>query len=304
MVARDAWVSSGRFVDFGGAAARRVFLRESGASDGPALFFLHGFPTSSWDWSKLEPFLLKRYRLGYVDFLGFGASAKPARHRYSLLEQAQVARAALDALGFERVHLVAHDYGVSVAMQFLCEPALRARVASLTLLNDDLYAELHKPTPLEERLRSRAGPLLGRFTSRERFAGDLRSRFSARHQPAPGDLDQQWQALADEGGAHRMHRLMRYLDDRAEFGPMWESALEEADVPVNFIWGMLDPLAGAGTLAHAVPRMRRFPNVTTLPDVGHFPHIEVPARVATSLSAFVDSLPDAAAGRSAVLTSG
>jgi pimeloyl-ACP methyl ester carboxylesterase len=51
-----------------------------------------------------------------------------------------------------------------------------------------------------------------------------------------------------------------------------------------------------------VPRLARFPEITTLPDAGHYPHIEAPERVAASIGAFVDA--NAGGARSAVLTSG
>ena len=60
---------------------------------GPWLTLLHGFPTSSWDWAPVAPALAARYRLLALDFLGFGASAKPRRHRYRIAEQADLVEA-------------------------------------------------------------------------------------------------------------------------------------------------------------------------------------------------------------------
>ncbi len=303
MLARDAWVATGSFLEFGAPLSPyRIFIREAGQPNAPAILFLHGFPTSSWDFAKVEPLLTERYRLGFLDFLGFGASAKPARHAYSLMEQAQVARAALGSLGFDRFHLVAHDYGVAVAQQLLCEPALRGRIAGLTLLNDVLYAAMHRATPVETVLRSTGGPLFRRSVSRDRFLSAFRSQFATRHQPGSPELDQHWVAFSRDGGVALAPRLLRYLDERAEFASMCESALEQSEAPLNFVWGMLDPAAGRATLEYTVPRLARFPEITTLPDAGHYPHIEAPERVAASIGAFVDA--NAGGARSAVLTSG
>ncbi|MBD5633114.1 MAG: alpha/beta hydrolase [Candidatus Eremiobacteraeota bacterium] len=292
MLARNEWVTSGRYAEFGAQhAPHRVFVRDAGAIEAPKIFFLHGFPSSSWDWAKVEPLLAERYRLGYLDFLGFGASSKPSRYRYSLMEQAQIAQAALGELGFDRFHLVAHDYGVWVAQQLLCEPAMRSRIASLTILNGGLYTTLDRPTLVQKVLRSRAGWLAARLLNRDRFTAAFRSTCSSRYQPSAAELDQHWEGIAENDGTLRAHELIRYVDDRLEFGEMWECALEQSDISLNFIWGMQDPIAGKKTIEYAIPRQRRFPNVTTLPDVGHYPHIEVPDRVATSISAFVDCTP-------------
>jgi pimeloyl-ACP methyl ester carboxylesterase len=43
-------------------------------------------------------------------------------------------------------------------------------------------------------------------------------------------------------------------------------------------------------LERAISHQRRFPNVTTLPDVGHYPHLEAPERVAASIAAFVAAM--------------
>ena len=49
-----------------------LFCRVEG--DGPWLTLLHGFPTSSWDWSRVAPDLARSHRLLGFDFLGFGDS--------------------------------------------------------------------------------------------------------------------------------------------------------------------------------------------------------------------------------------
>jgi len=43
----------------------------------PWLVCFHDFPTSSWDWHLLLPYLEKRYRILVFDFPGYGLSAKP-----------------------------------------------------------------------------------------------------------------------------------------------------------------------------------------------------------------------------------
>jgi pimeloyl-ACP methyl ester carboxylesterase len=300
MIARTDWVASGRSIEFGSPAGiGRIFVREAGRSDAPAIFFVHGFLSSSWDWAKVEPMLAERFRLGYVDLLGFGASSKPDR-RYSLMEQARVVRAAIAALGFERFHLVVHDCGASIAQQLMCEPALDSRIASVTFLNGELYAPLATASS-SARVQMTTGLFGGRFATKARFSAALSTLFAARYRPFAVEIDQQWEAFASGGGARRVHRFLRCGEDREFFGPMWESALETSPVPLNFVWGLLDPTAGRAMLAHAISRQSRFPNVTTLPDVGHYPQLEAPERVAASIAAFVDTTP--AGERLAILPS-
>src|SRR5690348_6746008 len=106
----QAWRDSGRFIEVGG---RRIFVRER-AGEGVPLLFLHGYPSSSYDWSRLLELLPGR-RAVCFDFLGFGLSDKPRDHVYSLLPQADLAVEVARRTVGERVLLVGHDMGTSVA---------------------------------------------------------------------------------------------------------------------------------------------------------------------------------------------
>ena len=64
----------------------RIFVSDQGS--GPPVLFLHGFPTSSFDYALLTPLLASQRRLVLFDFLGYGYSDKPRQHNYSLFEQA------------------------------------------------------------------------------------------------------------------------------------------------------------------------------------------------------------------------
>ncbi len=75
------------------------------------------------------------------DLLGFGDSAKPRAHRYSLLEQADLQQALLGRLGIdEPLHVLAHDYGDSVAQELLARHHEgRLQLASCVFLNGGLF---------------------------------------------------------------------------------------------------------------------------------------------------------------------
>lgn len=88
----EMWWRDGERVELSlGGIKRPVFVRRLGA--GPVMTVLHGFPSSSHDWARVAPALAKRHALVLPDFLGFGASAKPADHAYSLHEQADLVEA-------------------------------------------------------------------------------------------------------------------------------------------------------------------------------------------------------------------
>ena len=67
----SAWQQSGTLTTIAG---HRIFVREQPASgEEPPLLFLHGYPSSSYDWRQAFQ-LLGGHRLIVFDFLGFGLS--------------------------------------------------------------------------------------------------------------------------------------------------------------------------------------------------------------------------------------
>jgi pimeloyl-ACP methyl ester carboxylesterase len=95
-----------------------------------------------------------------------------------------------------------------------------------------------------------------------------------------------WRSMSRDDGHRIVHRLIRYLVDRQDHADRWSGALESTDVPLAFVWGMLDPVSGA----HMADRIReRVPGApfVALADVSHWPQLEAPGRVAEALLAGV-----------------
>jgi pimeloyl-ACP methyl ester carboxylesterase len=264
---------------------RAIFLRRIGS--GPPLTLLHGFPSSSHDWAKVAPGLAERNTLLMPDFLGFGASEKPADHRYSLHEQADLVQALWAREGIGSSAIVAHDYAVSVTQELLArraEGALEVEITGVQLLNGGLYPDLHRPQPTQLALLDpEQGPRVSELISEELFIAGIRPTF-AQDFDAARDSEDIWKATS-RGDGHRIsHLLIGYIHDRETHGERWVGALERTDVPLAFVWGMLDPVSGA----HMAERIReRLPQAPflALEDVGHWPSLEAPERVARALLA-------------------
>ena len=72
------------------------------------------------------------------------------------------------------------------------------------------------------------------------------------------------------------------MAERREFEDRWVGALEGTDVPLAFVWGMLDPISGAHIAERIRERLSGAPLVA-LDDVAHWPQLEAPERVAAAL---------------------
>ena len=61
----------------------KVFYREAGRVDAPALLLLHGFPSASHMFRDLIPLLADRFHIIAPDLPGFGQSDMPARSNFT-----------------------------------------------------------------------------------------------------------------------------------------------------------------------------------------------------------------------------
>jgi pimeloyl-ACP methyl ester carboxylesterase len=285
----DEWRAAGHTFRFRG---HEVFMRVAG--QGPALLLIHGFPTAGWDWCKLWPELSMRFTLVAPDLLGFGFSAKPPRHDYRIAEQADLCLSALAEAGIGEVHVLAHDYGDTVAQELLaragegrCPVVLR----SVVLLNGGLFPEAHRPVFAQRLLRSPLGPLVAGLMTRDRLARTMRRIAGSLAPPGDPEIDVFWALLSHSNGRRALPRLIRYIDERREQRERWVGALQRTRVPILLIDGTKDPISGA----HMVARFRELvpaAPVVELPGVGHYPQIEAPVAVlGAALRAFDAASP-------------
>lgn len=272
-----------------------IFYQDAAGAPGkPALLLIHGFPTSSWDWAGLWAPLLTHYgRLIAPDMLGFGYSDKPARHQYTLLEQADLHEALLENLGVREVHVLAHDYGVSVAQELLARLQERSGqgliLRSVTLLNGGLFPETHYPTFSQRLLRSPLGGIMVRLMHERRFSKAFGEVFGPKTKPSDIEMHDFWTLVSGNGGAVAMRRLIRYIDERRLHRERWVGALQTTSVPLRLINGPVDPVSGA----HMVARYRELvPNadVVSLDGIGHYPQVEAPERTLRALLEFHQGL--------------
>ena len=61
----------------------KIFYREAGPKDAPAVVLLHGFPSSSHMFRELIPRLSDKYHVLAPDYPGYGYSDAPPTERYA-----------------------------------------------------------------------------------------------------------------------------------------------------------------------------------------------------------------------------
>ncbi|MFV8755781.1 alpha/beta fold hydrolase [Nannocystaceae bacterium ST9] len=275
----SAWAERGRWITIAG---RELFVVDVGpAQPERTLVLLHGFPTSSHDFHRVIDRLAERCRVVVHDHLGFGLSDKPSNYGYSLFEQAEQALLVWRALGIEHAHLLAHDYGTSVATELLARIQLGLAggftIDSLVLCNGSVHIELADLT-LSQRLLEAPAPIadvFARLSSRRFFDQRIQGLLGPDSELPEPELRAMWEGIERREGRSLLPTLSHYLGERRRFWHRWIGALVECRVPTLVLWGRKDPIAVpaiADQLAGEIPGAQ----LHWLERLGHFPMLEDP----------------------------
>ncbi len=294
----ERWLRSGKHVKVLG---RQVFVYERG--EGPVLLFLHGFPTSCYDWRGVIDQLSDDYRCVTFDFLGYGFSDKPEDYSYSLFQQADIAEQILVTLGINAAHVVSHDMGTSVH----CELLARARQGNLpwelvssTLTNGSMLQWMASITPFQQLMASNETLLQAIEMCRsglDLYIPAIQALMQREEALTDEDLLVMEEILAYQQGGLRLPAMAVYMRERYLHRDRWLGALTQAGASVHFVWSDGDPIATIemGREAHRIcPKSR----LTELQDLGHFLIFEDPPAVAAAMRPFIKKRQSLAAKKS------
>ncbi len=259
------------------------------------ILFIHGFPTSSWDWHSVCPAFAPSHRLISLDMLGFGFSDKPRDYKYSITGQADLIEDLLMHLNVKALAIVAHDYGDSVAQELLARfesrtTAPKFRLNSVCFLNGGLFPETHRPLLIQRLLASPLGAIAGALSSKWLFVRNLKATLGSLHALPDQEFDTLWDLYQVNHGQRVLHKLITYIEERRQYRDRWVAAMQSTRVPLTLAVGEVDPISGR----HMAQRYRELipaSQVFSLPRVGHYPQLEAPNQV---IAAIQESLQFAA----------
>ena len=195
----NTWLHNGRFYRH---SQHDIFYQTAGS--GPeTILLIHGFPTASWDWVKLWPALTEKYRVVALDLLGFGFSAKPRQHTYSFQEQADIIEGLLTMLGITSCHVLAHDYGDTVAQELIArqlESQLKFQMTKVCLLNGGIFPEAHSRRLIQKLLLGPLGFIVSALSTKATLRKNFNNIFGPDTPPTPTEIDAFWQLLTHNHG--------------------------------------------------------------------------------------------------------
>ena len=283
-----SWKASGEWLEL---KDHQIFVKDEGPSDLPVLLLIHGFPTSSWDWHSIWDALKSRFRLITLDMLGFGYSDKPNVRTYSIHGQADIVEALVAAKSLTEFHVLAHDYGDTVAQELLARQQQGVGAGtwlSCCFLNGGLFPETHRAILTQKLLLSPLGPLLNKLSGYTQFSARFSSVFGEHTKPTEEELRLFWALINEKGGKYIFHNLITYMRDRKQHRERWVSALHNSTIPLALINGSVDPVSGAHMVARYKELKCRLDYLGELATVGHYPQVEDPAGVAQHFFNFIN----------------
>lgn len=289
-ISAEEWRAQGTLTNLLGY---EMFYADSGEEGRPTILLIHGFPTSTWDWAHIWPELNESYRLVSLDMLGFGFSAKPKDHSYTIMEQADLVEALVQSLRLGDYHVLAHDYGDTVAQELLArqnEGRGAGRWLSACLLNGGLFPETHRARFMQKVLLSPVGYLATRLVSRRSFDRSFNAVFGKNTKPSPQELADFWRIINHNDGLHVFHRLIHYMPERKQHRERWVRALRDSAVPLGLINGSADPVSGAHMIARYREVVSQDHFIVELPAIGHYPQVEAPERVLDAYHRFLQTV--------------
>src|SRR6266849_2939724 len=234
----------------------------------PAIVLMHGFPDNLHLYDRLLPWLTRSRRVVTFDFLGWGASEKPAGYPYTASNQTADLDAVIEQLHLQQVVLVAHDASGPPAIDWaLGHPD---RVAALVLLNSTPLVRNVARAVLKAfhnwLFRKLYWWQVGRFmreaADREEFLPLLYRQFAATPSAQPAFI-----RLNED--------LLFTVRDRTKRIPQMKAFRP----PVRIIFGASDPYLNVG-VARRFHELFPTSELFLLPGAYHYVQIDEPEQVA------------------------
>lgn len=246
-----------------------------------AVVFMHGNPGSSLDFLGLLETVPKGTRVIAFDILGFGEADKPYDFPYDLPASRDLADRVFEELGVERMHLVGHDVGSVVGVDWAARHP--EKLASATLIAGGLligFVDHHfgvvwkTPFVGEESMR---------MTDRESFVNVLQLQ---NPRPLPREFIDRNYDYFDRASRCAVLKIYRSMPNMTLLGLENAEKLRPHDIPALVIWGDRDPFLPAHM---AYTNRLGFPSadVHVFPNSGHWPYVDTEQRTIGLMSEFL-----------------
>jgi len=268
----------------------RVFYREAGAADAPAVLLLHGFGASSYMFRELMPRLAPHYHVVAPDLPGFGQTEvlPGTEFDYSFDRLAAVIDAFTEAKGLDRYAIYVFDYGAPVGWRLAVKHP--HKITAIVSQNGNAYEEGLSAGWADMRT-AWAAPTPAHREALRRFNTPDMNRWQYTEGVSDVSLlaPETWQlasaAIERIGVEAQMDLLLDYGQNVKQYAQL-HAFLRRVQPPTLAIWGRHDPFF---TPAGAEAFKRDNPNAELrFLDTGHFAIETHGQEIAAAMLAFLE----------------
>lgn len=226
-----------------------VFTICAGNQNNPAILFIHGYPTSSYDFRELFEELSRDYYVCAIDTPGYGFSDKPQEgYLYSIHDDAKLVDHLIrDVWNLDKMTLFTHDKGDSVGLALLelyqSYSNAPYEITHHIITNGNIYLPLARLTEIQRQLLDeRSGPVLSSQLTGTMLAQGL-AAITYSKKLSVDEIASLASIFDYQSGTKIQHDIIQYLNQRSHFEIGWLDTLRKSQVPTTLIWGEKDEIA-------------------------------------------------------------
>lgn len=273
----------------------RIRLHCVTQGEGDLVILLHGFPEFWYSWRYQIPALAQHFKVVVPDLRGYNDSDKPSSG-YDLDSLAEDIRGLIESFGYQRAHLVGHDWGGTIAChlaqtlpQYLDRLALlnaappqrflREMVSNLDQLRRSWYVLAFQVPGIPEWLIQQNL----KEVVKNLFQGQAirKGAFSKE------ETQMYHTALAKPGVVAAALSYYRHMLSPWNWAREWTTSPSPITAPTLVLWGEDDVLLSP-TLTEGLDQLIKAPfKLTRVPQCGHWIQQEVPQTVNRELLSFL-----------------
>jgi pimeloyl-ACP methyl ester carboxylesterase len=262
-----------------------IHYKDEGPRRAPVLLMIHGSQSSLRTWDRITTLMKKRYRVIRLDIPGYGLSSPATDEAAQTVQPVEVVEGLLDGLGVKKVAAaVGVSSGGTMAMYLAAKrPELVQRLILSNTPSDPVDTSHMVQTPAFLAAQDRA-----RKTGYQDY--DFWDQYLTFFAGDPARISKQtrqeyWDFNRRSPEKHPIAMVARIGDGK-------QATIEMARIttPTFLVWGSGDPLLPEAAV-HAITRYLKNATISKvlMPDVGHYPPLEVPDRFARWIETYVEA---------------
>jgi pimeloyl-ACP methyl ester carboxylesterase len=239
---------------------------------------LHGFSADKDNWLRFAKHFTDDFNVVIPDMAGHGDTGFDKSWDYSTPVQATRLVKIIEQLNIERVHVIGHSMGGSIAAHFV--KTYPQHTLSATLVAPGGVSS-PQPSDMDKMLAQGDNPF--EIHSREEF--DSFYAMTMQNPPyIPGFI---LEAVSDKYQQKREQLIQIFADSHAK--DLLDSSLDEVTAPILLLWGAEDQLVDVSSVEVWKKEIKPI-QVKIWDDIGHMPMLEIPKQSAAVYRDFLGQM--------------